>query len=219
LTANNVLNMVSNDTLVYYESFSGDISGRGAPTPGVGDYGDQYLDVNTGSLYIKDIAIYSADKTGPGVAAASFYQPGHGPEDAFDDDNGTYFSNYGYTENEPQWLGYDFGAGNEEIIQQISLLMSYGSDLIDFTLRGSNDNTTWYVVHVEEDIIATNEVRLYSFDNDTAYRYYRIYGDVCHQTGHGLYAFIINEMEMMSLIYYDWRLISTGSNINDVNAI
>jgi len=219
LAANNVLNMVSNDTLVYYESFSGDISGRGAPTPGVGSYGDQYLDVNTGSLYVKDVPIYSIDKTGAGTATASHYYTTDVPEKAFDDDYDTRFWNYTYPIEEIQWLQYDFGVGNEEIINQMTYVYEYGNRLVDCTIKASNDETTWVTLHTETNMLQIDEARPYSFANENAYRYYRVYGDRTHQTGHGLYAFGVSEMEFKTLVYYDWRLISTGSNINDVNAI
>ena len=47
----------------------------------------------------------------------------------------------------PQWIQYDFGAGNAKIIRQFAIVGPISGQLDmapkDFTIRGSNDGSTW----------------------------------------------------------------------------
>jgi hypothetical protein len=79
----------------------------------------------------------------------------------------------------PHWLKYDLGVGVTKIVRKIRLL---GSGIPgdgdpgmfkDFTLQGSNDDSTW------DDLYSGTQINTptwqeYTFANSTAYRYYRV---------------------------------------------
>lgn len=78
----------------------------------------------------------------------------------------------------PQWVKYDFGAGNEKIITSYAL--TAGNTVPDrcprdFKLQGSNDNSAWTDLDTQTaQTFTNNQTKSYSFSNSTAYRYYRL---------------------------------------------
>jgi hypothetical protein len=79
------------------------------------------------------------------------------------------------------YLGYDFGAGNAKVITYYSITAYPSGDASggapkDWTFEGSNDNSTWTVLHTQTAAAAwtADEKRTYSINNTTAYRYYRL---------------------------------------------
>lgn len=77
----------------------------------------------------------------------------------------------------PDWIGYDFGAGNEKVITQYVL---YTHEVLiapkNWTFEGSNDNTNWEVLDTQTDIGSWVlwEPKTFQIPNSASYRYYRI---------------------------------------------
>lgn len=156
---------------------------------------------------------YSADKTAtmtsnsapsPNVTSASSeYNADYAAWKAFDKITTKSGTNNEWTTATTQtgWLKYDFGSGNAKVIQKYSLIIvpvGFYSSRNDapktWTFEGSNDGSTWTVLDTRENEQdwAEGEKRVYEFENDTAYRYFRI--NVSANNG-GTYLRIM-EMEM-----------------------
>ena len=82
------------------------------------------------------------------------------------------------------WVRYDFGAGNEKIIQYYTMRpLATNPSMNDpsgaprnWSLQGSQDGSTWTDLHTVSAQAPFNagEERTYSFSNTTPYRYYRL---------------------------------------------
>lgn len=97
---------------------------------------------------------------------------------AFDEDPTTAWQSTGLTN---EWLQYDFGAGNAKALTSISLLA--GDTQLNempsaFTLVASDDGINWSAQPIlsvnNEPAWNSREMRVYSFENATAYRYWRL---------------------------------------------
>ena len=101
--------------------------------------------------------------------------------------SGSYIDNYAVDSNDTtrwssainhknSWLKYDFGSGNSETIQKIRIKGYAYSGLSTvnlFLFWGSNDASTWTLLYA--DIHPADENwAAYTFENDTAYRYYEL---------------------------------------------
>ncbi len=83
----------------------------------------------------------------------------------------------------PQWYGYGFGAGNEQIVKGYTMRARQdhccNASPKTWELQGSQDGSSWDSLHgASFDSWATsgiNNLREYTVTNTTAYRYYRIY--------------------------------------------
>ena len=96
----------------------------------------------------------------------------------------------------PGWAKYDFGVGVTKIIQKYTLQAYDGTRMPkDWQLQGSNNDSTWANLdsRAGETGWATTEKRTYTFNNSTAYRYYRIY----MTAGNNPSIARISEIEMM----------------------
>jgi hypothetical protein len=127
--------------------------------------------VNSASGY------YSSDKTGSGTAICGTSQGGCSP--AYDDDITT---NWVANSGGPDWIGYDFGAGNSKAITKYTIQARYtyySSSPKDFTLQGSNTGA-WGGEEVTLDTrtgitwTSATQVQEFTLNNLTVYRYYRI---------------------------------------------
>jgi len=111
-----------------------------------------YITENTGSANYLDLrevefreTIGGADATGSGTAYASSYTSPYIPANAFDNSASTLwhitnFSGITY----PQWLAYDFGAGNGKDILEFGLTANDRSQTpASFQLQYSDDNSVW----------------------------------------------------------------------------
>ncbi|MBL6945713.1 MAG: hypothetical protein ISR47_03650 [Rhodospirillales bacterium] len=117
---------------------------------------------------------------------------------------GNYGSNYPWNINDgvpttrwqhdgawPNWVQIDLGAGNEEVIRRYDLRSYYGGSWqqqpITWDLKGSNDGSNWDILDSQanwtqtdwgdEDTASGADLSFLipiEFDNDTAYRYYRM---------------------------------------------
>lgn len=72
----------------------------------------------------------------------------------------------------PHWWKYDFGAGNNKIIQQVSIL-PFSNEVKDFQVQASNNNTDWTTLGTFQHGNNSNLENFY-FSNIDAYRYYRL---------------------------------------------
>lgn len=98
----------------------------------------------------------------------------------------------------PDYLGYDFGAGNEQIIKQYVI---YANEALlapkTWTFEGSLDGATWETLDTQSDVGAWVEwdPKTYEISNENAYRYYRIHITASH---YHYNAVKIGELEMMA---------------------
>ncbi|MFC2106003.1 choice-of-anchor D domain-containing protein [Candidatus Bipolaricaulota bacterium] len=155
---------------------------------------------------------YTADLTVPwGSASASSTFGTLSPADVFDNvpafpaipsSGEIYWGSEVKVVDTPQWLKYDFGAGNEKTLRRYRLLTTYntGFQPDDWEFQGSNNDATWTELDSVTDAALSRQVwYTYDFSNSTAYRYYRIYvTGVADDTGNEWVD--INEMEMMEWV-------------------
>lgn len=77
------------------------------------------------------------------------------------------------------WLGQDFGVGNEKVVRAYQVHpyspRTRGNPQ-DWTFEGSNDNVNWDILDTKsnQEFSGDYVANTYTFDNTTAYRYYRI---------------------------------------------
>lgn len=109
-------------------------------------------------------AIGGIDQTGSGTASASSQAGGFEADKAFDNNNNTTWFTPG--SNLPAWIKYDFGAGNDKDIVEVTLKAWNGGEMVTaFQLQYSDDNATWIDKYrVETGGWATGEVRAFSAD-------------------------------------------------------
>jgi len=98
---------------------------------------------------------------------------------AFDDDPATFWESTGAL---PNYIGYDFGSGNEKVIISYSLQAAGASSdhntyaPRDFIFQGSNDNSNWTNLDTHTDVyFGPSEIKEFNVSNSTSFRYYRIY--------------------------------------------
>jgi len=200
-TSNNGWVVSGNDL---YSSVSGNVGiGTTAPTAKLHVL-TQYTVIN-----------YSNDLCTAGVASASASSSGYGPENGFDDDNGTYWSNNGSL---PAWLSYDFELGNEKTIVRYRIY--YDQTDMDHSpknwrFQGSDDASAWTTLDTRNaEIWITSGWKEYDFTNSTPYRYYRLL--VLDNKGTSDNIVSINEMEMMesyTTVNNDNTLFVNGGNV------
>ena len=111
-----------------------------------------------------------------GVATASIENVGYTAEKAFDSDIHT--SWYYWEGNEPGWLKYDLGEGNEQIALRYILTLYNNDGPSDWTFEGSNDDINWDILDTQTNRPYVNnddQISLtFNISNDIPYRYYRI---------------------------------------------
>lgn len=114
----------------------------------------------------------------PYVAAASTVGSGQQPFQAFDR-NYTALSNFWQASTTTGWLSMDFGSGSSVIIDGYTIFGNSDQSLNprNWTLQGSNDNSTWTTLHTvtgASAIPASGNYSVASIGNSTGYRYYRV---------------------------------------------
>jgi fibronectin type 3 domain-containing protein len=120
-----------------------------------------------------------------GTPTASFNQDStiEGANQAFNSDGGSKW--YGY--NSPaNWLQYDFGAGNAQVVKRYTINVAdvAARDPKDWTFLGSQDGSTWTTLDTRSNQTFPNRLRnIYDLGNTTAYRYYRL--DITSSNGAG----------------------------------
>jgi len=129
--------------------------------------------------YATDLAVQAAwvlnlsnILTGGTISASSQYGSSYIP--AYGGDNN--LSTRWASENNKiagEWWQYDFGEGVAKIANKAGIYPSLNA-YKNFYIKGSNDGTDWTTLYTG--ITANSETwQYFSFDNSTAYRYYRFY--------------------------------------------
>jgi len=125
-------------------------------------------------------AMTSDSTPSPYVAAASSTAgAGFEPYRAFDR-NYTAASNQWATTNAlPQWLSIDFGSGSAIVIDGYTVYgrSAQNLNIREWTFEGSNNNTSWNILHTVTSataIPANGTYSVSSIGNTTGYRYYRL---------------------------------------------
>ena len=139
---------------------------------------------------------YQADFLNDGTASAdSFYGAGTAPSKAFDNSTSSYWLS---DESAfPHWIKYDLGAS---VVKMARKLRVYPEEnqAKDFKLEGSQDDSIW-VELLSDALTAVAEWNEWTFDNYTAYRYYKITVTSNHTEGGDTYAGIY-EIELMEAV-------------------
>lgn len=134
------------------------------------------------------------------VSESTYWQAGYEGWRAFDKSATAYWLSNAVT----GWLKYDFGNGNGKVAKKYSILALISSIFPTYknrapknwTFEGSNDNTNWVVLdtRTNEQDWGALEIRTFEFENDTAYRYYKL--NVTANNGDAGYI-AIGEVEIM----------------------
>ena len=113
----------------------------------------------------------------PFVAASSSQSGPQSPFLAFNRNRST--SDYWNSAAVAAWLSIDFGLGNSAIIDGYTIY-GYSTQAFNprnWTFEGSQDNSTWFILHTVTGataIAASGTYSVASIGNPTAYRYYRV---------------------------------------------
>jgi hypothetical protein len=110
---------------------------------------------------------------------------------AFDGDTSSYWGVLNYAA--PQWLMVDFGS-TPQMITGYRMLRMHNWDIPRWTFQGSNDGSSWIDLDVRTSEPYDNNLNTYTFNNRTAYRYYRVYFSVRP----GFSWVVIGELQMFS---------------------
>jgi F5/8 type C domain len=162
------------------------------------------------------------------VSASSIYNSSWPEWKAFNKSNVDTYDRWASANNGlPAWLKLDFGAGNKKIIVKYAITTILSSDTSQspksFTFEGSNDDMNWTILDTRTNEInwSSGERREYSFENNTPYRYYRVY--ITATNGANLTT--IAELEMMektsrnlyfSSGVYESPILDLGDNFKDI---
>jgi len=137
---------------------------------------------------------YQTDFLNDGSATADSTYDIYVPSRAFDNNEGT-----GWLSTDtafPHWIKYDLGVGVAKKARKLRLLPQ-DIQLEDFTLEGSNNDSSW-VQLVSDTATGVTEWQEWEFNNPTAYRYYKI-TVTSNQSGADEMAGIL-EIELMEAI-------------------
>ena len=107
--------------------------------------------------------------TGGTASADTQWNDTRSADKATDDDTETWWNSNG--SSTPHWWKYDLGVGNEKIARRFRF---YQRALFaeDYTLKGSNNNTSWTTLLTVTGGASGIGWREHDFSNSTAYRYY-----------------------------------------------
>ena len=162
----------------------------------------------------KDNGGYSSDQTGSGTATDSGHWVSFTPDKAFD--NIDSFWNSPDFGGFPQWLEYDFGSGNDKVVNRYRILYKDNWSTSkknpgDWLFQGSNNNTDWVTLDTRSGYTSWtfNTWKTFDFSNNTPYRYYRIY-ITANGAGNTL-GVSINEMELIKYLDKDVLVDSEGN--------
>lgn len=119
--------------------------------PGAQQYWRAQVTFLRGAIIVPEIemaeSIGGPDVTSPGFAYASS-QTTNGPATgAFDDNIGVGKYHYWTANNAVgEWIGQDFGVGNEKAIKEITIYQDAGYLLPNFDIQYSSNNVDWTTV-------------------------------------------------------------------------
>jgi hypothetical protein len=149
---------------------------------GVGFRDGPFLDnIRPARLTLSDTGHATPAKTsnGSGTGVASAQYNSTTAWRAFDRDKSFEYGT-GSNNTIPCWIKYDFTAGNEKVINAYALSASDRDVATDtpsaWQVQASNDDVSWVTLDARqrETDWRSTETRNYQFENETAYRYYRI---------------------------------------------
>jgi hypothetical protein len=120
---------------------------------------------------------YGSDFTGGATFTDSAHDAGYEAAKAFDNSETgeSYWWKSSSTTN--QWAKVDLGAGVTKTVRKLRIKAVYVSGaacIKDFVLAGSNNDSDWTTIHSAQQANNGNWQE-YTFENSTAYRYYRIW--------------------------------------------
>lgn len=152
--------------------------GETDPDNEVGEDGDFYLKVR--NIYT-DIPLISPQNSNTNMVYSEEWTSGNGYAWHLCDASGsTYWSTReGYNTN--QYCGFDFGANGAVVANRVGINPRAWSNVVqihDFKIQASNDNTSWvdlYSGEIPNDVSYAERMNYFDFENETAYRYYRLY--------------------------------------------
>lgn len=134
--------------------------------------------IGTGNLSVSGAVAPSGgtNQVGTGTSSASSSSSSYPVSNAFDNSTSSYW--LASSSSTPQWITYDFGAGNAKTITEYAITgpnyyPDYYSAPADWNFQGSNDNTTWTTLDTRTGQNPSSRT-LYSTTNSSAYRYYRV---------------------------------------------
>lgn len=127
-----------------------------------------------GNIKCKDITPLMTSNTEPSPYVVNASSKNNPVYNMFDNNDETYYrSNINFTTG---WISIDFGKKN--VIDCYTLRNSYNAlwSMNSWTFEGSNDNSTWDVLHtvINKQDWNVNETYTFFFNNLNEYRYYRI---------------------------------------------
>ena len=134
--------------------------------------------INGTGEFTSSVTAFS-DMTGSGTASGSGgFSAAYPVGNLFDNDTSTLASR-GSTSGEPLLVVYDFGSAmtinRYRIYAATPVAAASGGYPKEWTFEGSNDNSTWTELDSRSDETLSNgNWYEYDFQNDTAYRYYRL---------------------------------------------
>jgi len=147
------------------------------------------------ALTVTLLAQYTSDLCTGGTASAESTYGSSFPSNAFDNED-IYWESDG---NPPQWLQYDFGAGNSKVITRYRLKPATSGYMPkDWNFQGSDAggaDVNWTTLHsvTNSGLVENTWSDYFDFSNSTTYRYYRI--DML--STYGTEWVVVREMEMM----------------------
>jgi len=168
------------------------------------DYCEYSTDADAQAAYVNSDDYGSDICTGGTASANQENEPASGAfDDVWDTVNPNDRWRGEWAGNNPIWLKYDLGAGNEKIVSKYrfqSAIDVATHHPTAWTFEGSNNDIDWDVLDTQSGISwsPNDEIKSFTFSNSTAYRYYRIY--VTHSTPDDTaQKVVITEMEMMEI--------------------
>ena len=145
---------------------------------------DQSITVNTGSTVqgrlFASIGSVTLLANTVVIPSSSTFLGGHPAALAFDGNTSTYWASVGTA---PQWLLYDFGPGNDQVVSRYSLrnVANGGShDPTAWELQGSTDTITWHTLDSQSvGAWAQPETKTINVPSVVPYRYYAAAFSAC----------------------------------------
>lgn len=112
----------------------------------------------------------------------------------------------------PHWIKVDLGSNTTKTARKLRIYKSQLDRLKTFKLQGSNNDSNWTDIYSGVASQTTGWLE-YTFDNSTAYRYYRIYGTDSYSD-----AFMqIGEIELMEATETQGAYTASGTRIKEVD--
>ena len=109
--------------------------------------------------------------TGGTASASSYLDDGYLPANAANGSLNGIWASSGLGE---QWWEYDLGVGNAKTVEKLLFMATSTDEPKDFTLQGSNDNSTWTTLLTAQGVDGGGTWQEWLVTNSTAYRYYKL---------------------------------------------